>query len=94
MRNHFNISKIHNIKHYVDTIWSHGTTDGYNTETFECLHIDLAKAGYRASNKHNFMIQMMTWLSRQEAVHRFGSFLQWAVGDYKVEMDDEEDEED
>ena len=68
MQNHFNISKIHNIKHYVNTIWSHGTTDGYNTKTSERLHIDLAKAGYHASNKRNFMIQMTTWLSRQEAV--------------------------
>ncbi len=35
IRKHFNISKLHNIKHYVDSIWSHGTTDGYNTKASE-----------------------------------------------------------
>ena len=64
IRNHFNISKLHNIKHYIDTIRLRGTADGYNTEATKCLHIDLAKCGYRASNKHQFTVQMTTWLAR------------------------------
>ena len=46
IRKHFNISKIHNIKHYIDSIRSRGTTDGFNSEASERLHIDLAKLGY------------------------------------------------
>ena len=49
---HFNISKLHNIKHYINPIRSQGMADGYNTEGYECLHIDLAKMGYRAGNKN------------------------------------------
>jgi len=40
---HFNISKLHNIKHYLDSIHSCGTADGFNTEGSEKLHVDLAK---------------------------------------------------
>lgn len=38
IRVHFNISKLHNIKHYLDSIRSHGTADGFNTEGTERLH--------------------------------------------------------
>ena len=37
IRKHFNINKLHNIKHYLDSICSHGTVDGFNTEASECL---------------------------------------------------------
>ncbi|KAJ3859939.1 hypothetical protein EV359DRAFT_75430 [Lentinula novae-zelandiae] len=52
-RKFFNINKAHNIKHYVESICSWGTNDNFNTEMSEWLHIDLAKAGYRASNQQN-----------------------------------------
>ena len=39
--------------HYVEAICSCGTTDGYNTEASERLHIDYAKEGYHASNNHS-----------------------------------------
>ncbi|KAF8804397.1 hypothetical protein BYT27DRAFT_7225361 [Phlegmacium glaucopus] len=45
IQTHFNISKLHNIKHSIDAIRSHGTADGFNTEGTERLHIDLAKMG-------------------------------------------------
>ncbi|KAG6913327.1 hypothetical protein DXG01_007722, partial [Tephrocybe rancida] len=51
IQKHFNISKIHNIKHYLDSIHSLGSASGYNTEATERLHIDLAKVGYWALNK-------------------------------------------
>ncbi|TFK59715.1 hypothetical protein BDN72DRAFT_873010 [Pluteus cervinus] len=94
IRKHFNISKLHNIKHYVDSIRSRGTTDGYNTEASERLHIDYVKMGYRASNKRNYTVQMTSWLARREAVQRFASYLQWAVPGYHGgdEGDDEEGE--
>lgn len=32
---------------------------------------------YRASNKRDYVIQMVTWLQRQEAVDRFAAYLEW-----------------
>ncbi|KAJ7758140.1 hypothetical protein DFH07DRAFT_903576 [Mycena maculata] len=75
IRQHFRINKIHKLKHYVDSICSRGTTDGFNTEGTERLHIDLAKAGYNASNKRQYIRQMTS-------VHKFGTYLQWAVPGY------------
>ncbi|KAF7298595.1 hypothetical protein MIND_00806500 [Mycena indigotica] len=66
-RTDFNIPKLHNIRHYVDSIRLLGTADGYNTENTERLHIDLAKNGYRASNRRDYIQQMTHWLTRQEA---------------------------
>ncbi|KAJ7159504.1 hypothetical protein C8R46DRAFT_906545 [Mycena filopes] len=86
-REHFNISKIHKLKHYVDSIRSRGTVDGFNSEGTERLHIDLAKVAYNATNKKAYTRQMTVWLQRQEAVHKFGSYLQWAVPGYIAPMD-------
>ncbi|KAJ7883702.1 hypothetical protein B0H14DRAFT_2564777 [Mycena olivaceomarginata] len=100
IRKHFNINKLHKLKHYVDSIRTRGTADGFNTENTERLHIDLAKAGYNASNRVNYTRQMTVWLARQEAVYRFGTYLQWALPGYIANSgadssldDDEEDEE-
>ncbi|KAG6822143.1 hypothetical protein H0H92_015073, partial [Tricholoma furcatifolium] len=77
IRKHFNISKLHNIKHYLNSIRALGSACGYNTEATERLHIDLAKLGYRASNKKDYVKQMVTWLQRQEIVERFDRYLKW-----------------
>ncbi|KAF8170150.1 hypothetical protein BJ912DRAFT_1025406 [Pholiota molesta] len=91
IREHFNISKVHNIKHYPDSIRSRGTADGFNTEGTERLHIDLAKMGYQAGNKKDYVSQMTVWLGRQEAVHQRALYLQWAVPGYTAALvhDDE-----
>ncbi|KAG6882933.1 hypothetical protein C0992_010258, partial [Termitomyces sp. T32_za158] len=81
IREHFNISKIHNIKHYLDSIRELGSATGYNTEATERLHINFAKIGYRASNRKNYEKQMTVWLRRQEAIHRFRQYLQWVQPD-------------
>ncbi|KAF8057386.1 hypothetical protein FPV67DRAFT_1724001, partial [Lyophyllum atratum] len=83
IREHFNISKLHNIKHYLDSIRELGSAAGFNTEATERLHIDLAKVGYRATNKKAYTKQMTVWLRRREAVERFGSYLQWVMPGYK-----------
>jgi hypothetical protein len=72
IREHFNIPKIHQMVHYIQSIKSHGTADGYNTESPERLHIDYAKEAYRASNKREYVRQMTVWLGRQESVARLG----------------------
>ncbi|KAG1837994.1 hypothetical protein F4604DRAFT_1941875 [Suillus subluteus] len=74
---HFNIPKLHQISHFVKSITLFGSTDGFNTELPERLHIDFAKDAYRASNKHDYEEQMALWLQRQEAVFLRSSYLDW-----------------
>ncbi|KAF8440917.1 hypothetical protein L210DRAFT_961883 [Boletus edulis BED1] len=62
----FNILKIHSMNHYTASIYLFGSADGFNTEVPECLHIDLAKWAYRASNRQDYVIQMTTWLQCQD----------------------------
>ncbi|KAH9943974.1 hypothetical protein B0H21DRAFT_864378 [Amylocystis lapponica] len=64
---HFNIPKIHSMEHYVALIELFGSADGFNTESPERLHIDYAKDAYRASNRKDYLLQMVVWLRRQEA---------------------------
>ncbi|KAG1727147.1 hypothetical protein EDD22DRAFT_982766 [Suillus occidentalis] len=68
VREHFNIPKFHLMLHYVDAIRLFGSADGSNTELPERLHIDFAKRAYRASNRCDYIIQMTTWLRRQESI--------------------------
>ncbi|KAJ6473474.1 hypothetical protein DFH09DRAFT_953608 [Mycena vulgaris] len=77
VREHFNIPKFHSLLHYVDSIQYFGTTDNYNTEMFERLHIDFAKNGWRASNRRDEFPQMITWLGRQEKISSFATYLAW-----------------
>jgi hypothetical protein len=94
IRQHFNINKLHNIMHYVESIRSRGTTDGFNSEASERLHIDYAKLGYRASNKKNYTIQMVRWLTRQESVSRFTAYLQWVMLHYAAQQEAADEDED
>jgi hypothetical protein len=80
IRNDFNIPKLHSLVHYVDAIKLFGTTDNYNTEYTERLHIDLAKDAYRATNHRDEYAQMTTWLERMEKVHHHHSYLEWRAG--------------
>jgi hypothetical protein len=81
IRKHFNIPKLHAIQHYVEKIRYLGSPDGYNTEAPERLHIDYAKAAYRASNKRDYTEQMSIWLQRQEAMWMKQSYLMWVTLD-------------
>jgi hypothetical protein len=46
VRENFNIPKLHSLTHYTQSIQLFGTTDNYNTEQSEWLHIDFAKDAY------------------------------------------------
>jgi hypothetical protein len=70
VREHFNIPKFHSLVHYYSSISLFGTTDNYNTEQSERLHIDFAKNAYRASNRKDEYPQMTTWLERREKMGR------------------------
>ena len=80
-REDFNIPKFHSLLHYIDSIRWLGTTDNYNTEMFERLHIDFAKEGWRASNKRDHFPQMVKWLSRQEKVASYDFYRSWVDSD-------------
>ena len=79
-REHFNLPKLHSLRHYVDSIRLFGSLDGFNTENSERLHIDYAKKAYAASNRKDYVIQMTKWLTRQEAVIWFKTYLTWHLG--------------
>lgn len=70
-----NIPKFHALLHYIKSIENFGTTDNYNTEMFERLHIDFAKEGWCASNQRDEFLQMIRWLSRQEKVKYFDNHI-------------------
>jgi hypothetical protein len=46
---HFNLPKIHSLLHYSLSIQLFGTTDNYNTEQTERLHINFTKDAYESS---------------------------------------------
>ncbi|KAH7090985.1 hypothetical protein BKA62DRAFT_626299 [Auriculariales sp. MPI-PUGE-AT-0066] len=77
VRTDFNLPKLHAMQHYIECIRLFGTTDGYNTEATERLHIDLAKHAFDATNKREFVAQMCRWLQRRETMHWFATYLAW-----------------
>ncbi|KIJ43886.1 hypothetical protein M422DRAFT_252812 [Sphaerobolus stellatus SS14] len=95
VREDFNFPKLHSMNHYIPSIITHDTMDGYNTELPERLHINLAKEGYRASNHHDYETQMIRWLRRQESVDGYTAFLEWVIPEYEaIDLESESDEED
>jgi hypothetical protein len=77
VREHFNVPKIHSLLHYCSSVLLFGTTDNYNTEQTERLHIDFTKDAYRATNHKDEYNQMMTWLERREKLQRHAMFIKW-----------------
>ncbi|KAF8872990.1 hypothetical protein BD779DRAFT_1613730 [Infundibulicybe gibba] len=72
-----NFAKLHSLRHYITMITYFGTTDNYNTEYTERLHIDLAKDAYRATNHRDEYSQMTIWLERKEKILLHEKFIQW-----------------
>ncbi|TFY59335.1 hypothetical protein EVJ58_g5848 [Rhodofomes roseus] len=75
----FTIPKLHMMAHYVDAIKSYGTTDNYNTESTERLHIDFAKEAYCATNHKDEFPQMTKWLERREKVLQHADYVEWRL---------------
>jgi hypothetical protein len=69
-REDFNLPKLHSLLHYSSSIMQFGTTDNYNTEQTERLHIDFTKDAYRATNHKDEYAQMTSWLGRREKVQQ------------------------
>lgn len=77
IRDHFKIPKLHSLIHYIPSIRLFGTTDNYNTEQTERLHIDFTKQAYDATNHKDEYHQMTAWLERREKVQLHSSFIKW-----------------
>ena len=74
---HFNLPKIHSLIHYGPSIQLFGTTDNYNTEQMEQLHIDFTKDTYWATNHKDEYSQMTLWLEHCKKVRAHRSFVKW-----------------
>ncbi|KAL1707030.1 hypothetical protein EV121DRAFT_200195 [Schizophyllum commune] len=68
---------LHFAIHYVQNIKMFGTTDNFNTQYTERLHIDFAKHAYAATNKKDEFSQMTVWLERKEKIHRHDQYIKW-----------------
>lgn len=79
-RAHFNFPKLHSLIHFTSSIKLFGTTDNYNTEQSERLHIDFAKNAYRATNRKDEYPQMTAWLERREKLQRHTAYIQLQEG--------------
>lgn len=73
IRNGFDIPKLHSFLHYIRAIKLFGTTDNYNTETTERLHIDFAKDAYQATNHKDEFSQM----TKQEKIMIHANYISW-----------------
>ncbi|KAI0653489.1 hypothetical protein C8Q70DRAFT_1048441 [Cubamyces menziesii] len=79
IRLHFKLPKPHSLEHYILSILLFGTTNNYDTQYTEHLHIDFAKDAYRATNCKDELPQMTTWLERREKILRHEIFIKWAL---------------
>ena len=79
VRSHFKLPKLHSLNHYADSIKLFGTTDNYDTQYSEWLHIDFAKDAYRATNCKDEFPQMTLWLERKEKVQRHEAYITWVL---------------
>ena len=77
VRFHFLIPKLHSMLHYKSSITLFGTTDNYNTEQSERLHIEFPKKGFAASNRKDEYPQMTAWLERREKTQTHAAFIGW-----------------
>ena len=75
----FKIPKLHSLRHYNESIKLFGTTDNYNTQATERLHIDYAKDAYRATNAKDEYPQMTRWMERQEKLFRHAHYISWRL---------------
>ncbi|KAG8788454.1 hypothetical protein FRC12_014553 [Ceratobasidium sp. 428] len=73
---HFNIPKMHVIRHHTYHVRRKGSATNFTTETMEHLHIGLKEA-YRASNRREWKLQTVRWLNRRDMVRDFEAWMLW-----------------
>ena len=74
-RSDFDLNKLHYALHYRIMIEHFGTTDNYNTEYTERLHIPYVKDAFEATNNKDEYAQMTIWVERKEKVLKHEKFL-------------------
>ncbi|KAI0716908.1 hypothetical protein C8Q76DRAFT_795145 [Earliella scabrosa] len=79
IRTNFHFPKLHSLDHYLNSIKLFGTTDNYDTQYTERLHIDFAKDAYRATNHRDELPQMTDWLERREKILRHEAYIKWRL---------------
>ncbi|KAI0338542.1 hypothetical protein BDW22DRAFT_1409533 [Trametopsis cervina] len=77
IRDSWEIPKLHFASHYLVLIKWLGTTDNFDTQYTERLHIDLAKDAYEATNHKDEFAQMTLWLERQEKINGHINHITW-----------------
>ncbi|KAG8702415.1 hypothetical protein FRC08_003497 [Ceratobasidium sp. 394] len=73
---HFNIPKMHIIRHHPEHVRRKGSADNFSTETMEHLHVTV-KDAYRASNHREWKEQTTRWMNRREIVRDFEAWRLW-----------------
>ncbi|KAI5798789.1 hypothetical protein EDC01DRAFT_597399, partial [Geopyxis carbonaria] len=58
------VPTMHAMSHYIVCIQDMGSCDNTDTEAFEGAHHWMCKLAYRASNKVNYVVQMLAWEQR------------------------------
>ncbi|KAF8269868.1 hypothetical protein EI94DRAFT_1828626 [Lactarius quietus] len=74
---HFQFPKIHSLLHYSSSMTLFRTTDNYNTEQTECLHIEYTKNTFHMTNKKEEKPQMTGWNECCEKVKQHTLFVKW-----------------
>ncbi|QRV99071.1 hypothetical protein RhiJN_27090 [Ceratobasidium sp. AG-Ba] len=89
---HFNIPKMHVLRHLDEHIQLKGSADNFSTETMEKLHGEVKEA-YRASNRREWKKQTVRWLTRREKMQDFEEWMRWCdeKNGYGVEADNDMD---
>ncbi|KAF8274206.1 hypothetical protein EI94DRAFT_1696142 [Lactarius quietus] len=77
VRDDFNFLKIHSLLHYSSSITLFGTTNNYNSEQTECLHIDYTKFTFCATNQKAEKPQTTVWNEHREKIEQHALFVKW-----------------
>ncbi|PIL37661.1 hypothetical protein GSI_01355 [Ganoderma sinense ZZ0214-1] len=77
IREHFKLPKLHFLDHYRECIEMFGSTDNYDTQHSERLHIDFAKDAFRTTNGKDELSQMTIWMERKEKIEHHEEYINW-----------------
>ncbi|KAG9074113.1 hypothetical protein FRC06_010923, partial [Ceratobasidium sp. 370] len=88
---HFNIPKMHIIRHHVEHVRRKGTADNFSTETMEHLHVGV-KDAYRASNHREWKEWTTQWMNRREMIRDFEAWRLWCQAKEEESHGSEDDD--
>ena len=71
-----------------------GAPYNYSTEICKCYHIDILKNAHKATNRKDYLLQMLLWLRRQEQLHLFSQYLCWKFSNWTCPSTDTDIDED